>query len=93
MGDKFEGSLAKAARTINEHMADGNVQVIFIATDVTGKTPTHVHMQGPSKDRVLIGGMLSEAGRIIMSTIDDHRKQQAAKIKELEERIASLEKS
>lgn len=99
MKEPLEGAGAKESRLKRESMSkifgnlDPNCQVIFISTDVTGATPTHVHMQGPSRDGVLIGGMLSEAGRIIQGTIDDQRKQLTLKVKELEERIFALEKT
>lgn len=92
-----EGKEANKARLNRESLAkifsslDPNCQMIFISTDVTGATPTHVHMQGPSQDGVLIGGMLSEAGRIVLGTIDQQKKQLKLKVKELEERITLLE--
>jgi len=62
-----EGQNAKAAREAKESIAKllGNIsdhhQVIVIAKDLTGQTPTHIHAQGPSADKCLLYGMLGEA--------------------------------
>lgn len=63
----FEGAGAKMARQSREAvenimaLANDEHQMIIICTDLTGKTPTHVHIQGPSKDKVLLYGMLEVA--------------------------------
>lgn len=97
MTEPLEGAGAKQSRLNRESMSkifgnlDPNCQVIFISTDVTGATPTHIHMQGPSKDGVLIGGMIAEAGRTIFSSLDNDKKAIVIKIKELESRVDILE--
>ena len=66
-GKPLEGQGAKAAREARESIAKmlGNIsdhhQVIVIAKDLTGKTPTHTHAQGPSNDVCLLYGMLEQA--------------------------------
>ena len=62
-----EGINAKMARESREQLqkilavADDEHQIIVICTDLLARTPTHVHIQGPSKDKVLLYGMLEVA--------------------------------
>lgn len=62
-----EGIKAKFTKEARENVSkilsliDDDHQMIFIVTDLTGRTPTHVHIQGPSKDKVLLYGMLELA--------------------------------
>ena len=64
---KVEGERARYARESREALkkildvADDQHQIIVICTDLTGSTPTHVHIEGPSKDKVLLYGMLEVA--------------------------------
>ena len=66
-GKPLEGQSAKASREARESIAKmlGNIsdhhQVIVIAKDLTGATPTHVHAQGPVNDSCLLYGMLEQA--------------------------------
>lgn len=59
-----EGAAAELDRKSRENlkaileMVDDTHQLIVICTDLTGRTPTHVHIQGPSRDKVLLYGML-----------------------------------
>ena len=93
MPERYEGNLAKTARILNESLADNNMQVIFIATDLTGKTQTLVHKQGPSSDMMLISGMLAEASRIISGSQDKERRALNDRISALEKEIENLKKS
>ncbi len=71
MSKQVEGAAAKKSRESKETMAKllGNVgdhhQMIVIITDLTGATPTHIHVQGPSSDRVLLYGMLEVAKDVV----------------------------
>ena len=64
---RLEGAGAKASREAKESIAKllGNIsehhQIIVIAKDLTGATPTHVHSQGPVNDSCLLYGMLEQA--------------------------------
>jgi len=66
-GQPLEGQNAKASRESKESIAKllGNIsdhhQVIVIAKDLTGQTPTHIHVQGPANDVCLLYGMLEQA--------------------------------
>ena len=66
-GQPLEGQNAKASREAKESIAKllGNVsdnhQIIVITKDLTGKTPTHIHAQGPVNDTCLLYGMLEQA--------------------------------
>ena len=65
--ESLEGANAKASREAKESVAKllGNIsehhQIIVIAKDLTGATPTHVHAQGPVNDSCLLYGMLEQA--------------------------------
>lgn len=67
MSKVLEGQAAKASREARESISKmlGNIsdhhQIIVIAKDLTGQTPTHIHAQGPSSDKCLLYGMLGEA--------------------------------
>jgi hypothetical protein len=62
-----EGAKAKMSRIAREKMQevlskiDDEHQLIIICTDLTGRQPTHVHIEGPSKDYVLLSGMCMTA--------------------------------
>ena len=65
------GKAAETARAQKESLAKilGNVsdvhQLIVISTDLSGKTATHIHIQGPSADKVLLYGMLEVARDVV----------------------------
>ena len=67
---RLEGAGAKASREARESIAKllGNIsdhhQVIVIAKDLTGQTPTHIHAQGPANDVCLLYGMLEQASDV-----------------------------
>lgn len=71
MSEQFEGEAAKASRIARDNMktildkANDHHQIIVICKDLLGATPTHVHIQGPSKDKVLLYGMLGVARDVI----------------------------
>ena len=89
--ERLEGQNAKASREARESIAKllGNIsdnhQVIVIAKDLTGATPTHVHAQGPVNDTGLFYGML-EQGRDVFQT-----SELLKKISELQEIILTLD--
>ena len=66
---QVEGAKAKMNRIAREKMQDvlskmdDEHQLIIICTDLTGRQPTHVHIEGPSKDFVLLAGMCEAAKR------------------------------
>ncbi len=71
MPEPVEGNAAKQDRQAREDLFKlfGNVSnqhsLIVILTDLTGKTPTRVHIQGPSADKVLLYGMLEVAKDVV----------------------------
>ena len=74
MSDDFkrlDGQEATRLKNQKENLAKifGNVddthQLIVICTDLTGKSPTHIHIQGPSTDKVLLYGMLEVAKDVV----------------------------
>lgn len=71
MSENLEGAGAKMARQSRENVksildkVDDHHQLIIICTDLSGTTPTHIHIQGPSKDKVLLYGMLEVARDVV----------------------------
>lgn len=71
MTEPLEGAGARMARVSRENMkkildkADDTHQIIIICTELNGKEPTHVHIQGPSKDKILLYGMLGVARDVV----------------------------
>lgn len=71
MEEQLEGAAAKMSRVARENVksivdkVDDTHQIIVICTDLTGTEPTHIHIQGPSKDKVLLYGMLEVARDVV----------------------------